>query len=135
MEGINRWATIFSSLTRWATIFSRWATLFSSLTLGNNIGSRYIYIHFSTPSWPLPFRLTGISRKRRVFPTIFPGIGPSKNCFSKFLTRLLHRPGPLDMIVILGEMSRVGPDMIAKRLVTTSECIYRLILIAGLTNS
>jgi len=40
--------------------------------------------HFSTPSWPLPFRFTRISRK---------GISdPAKILLAYFFTRLLHRP-------------------------------------------
>ena len=44
--------------------------------------------HFYTPSWPLPIRRTGISRKGLVS----PGIWHYKNCVSIFFTRLLLRP-------------------------------------------
>ena len=44
--------------------------------------------HFYNPSWPLPIRWTGISRKGLVFPRIWP----YKIWVSIFVTRLLHRP-------------------------------------------
>jgi len=50
---------------------------------------------YPPPAWFLPFCFTGVSRKGRVFPTIFTGVGPSEHCVSIFFTRLLHRPGPL----------------------------------------
>jgi len=54
--------------------------------------------HYSTPFWSLPFLLTGISREERVFQTIFqtifPGVGPSKDCVI-FFTRLPQRHGHL----------------------------------------
>ena len=68
----------------------------SCIQLVSVMPSHALRQHYSTQSWPLPSRLTGISRKGRVFQTIFPRVGPSKNCATIFLTRLPHCHRPLE---------------------------------------
>jgi len=60
---------------------------FESHLLGNGL--------HPTQFWPIPFHLTGIFRKGRVFLIIFAGVCVWKNCVRIFFNRLLHRPGPL----------------------------------------
>jgi len=54
-----------------------------------------IIFHVTPPGLASSFLVDRNFSKGASFPTIFSGVGPSKNCVSIFFTRLLHRPRPL----------------------------------------